>query len=126
MMWRPQAGRDGVRENRDKVESRCGSGTGACAATSVGPRALPIRYYMASMTVLSAASSRISNPLSTVTCARHQHGSPGADAARHDTTHLCELDVVLVELLLHDLLQHAEREDLRLLECHLLDAWSRD
>jgi hypothetical protein len=35
-------------------------------------------------------------------------------------THLCELDVVVVELLLHDLLQDLEREDLGLLQRHRL------
>ena len=35
-------------------------------------------------------------------------------------TYLCELYVVVIKLLLHNLLQHPEDEYLRLLKCHLL------
>ena len=35
-------------------------------------------------------------------------------------TYLCELHVMVIKLLLHDLLQHSEHEYLRFLKCHLL------
>ncbi len=35
-------------------------------------------------------------------------------------TYLCELHVMVIKLLLHNLLQHSENKYLRLLQCHLL------
>ena len=42
------------------------------------------------------------------------------------TTYLCELHVMVVELLLHNLLQYSEHKYLRLLQCHLLRVSSQN
>lgn len=75
------------------------------------------RHYMASMTSRSFVSFRISNPPLSVTWEKERHydtngGSGGA--------YLRELHVVLVQLLLHHLLEHAQRELVRLEQGHLL------
>lgn len=37
-----------------------------------------------------------------------------------NTTHLCQLHVVVIQLLFHDLLQHLQCEDLSFLQSHRL------
>lgn len=54
-----------------------------------------------------------------------EHPGEGGKGRRGGRTHLCELDVVVIELLLHDLLQDLEREHLGLLQAHRLRAGAR-
>lgn len=66
---------------------------------------------MASITSFNFSSDKISNPPADVTCCQRCLAC---------MTYLCQLDIVLVELLLHDLLEDLECELVRFEKGHLL------